>query len=117
MARVLRSHWLPSDWDTRRLLRFLAGLAMLAMAFAGPSATVPAPEAPSPAVVTTASAQSSVTENSVTLSESVSAPSSVRVAAGPISSEAPATVVVAGLLTLLIGCALRVRGQRAPPAA
>jgi hypothetical protein len=112
VARVLRSHWLPSDWDTRRLLRFLAGLAMLAMAFAGPAATVPAPVAPSPAVVTTASA-----ENSVTPSESASAPSSVRVAAGPIPAEAPATVVVAGLLTVLIGCAHRARGQRAPPAA
>ena len=111
MARVLPSHWLPSDWDTRRLLRFLAGLAMLAMAFAGPGVTVPAPVAPS-AVVTTASA-----ETSVTLSESVSAPSSVRVAAGPLLPEAPATVVGAALLTVLIGCALRVRGQRAPPAA
>ena len=111
MARVLPSHWLPSDWDTRRLLRFLAGLAMLACAFAGPAATVPAAVAPSPAV-TTASA-----EASVTLSESVSAPSSVRVAAGPLPAEAPATIVVAGLFTVLIAAALRVRGQRAPPTA
>ncbi len=111
MARVLRGHWFSSDWAARRLLRFLAGLALLAMAFAGPAATVPPPVAPSPAV-TTASA-----ETSVTLRESVSAPSAVRVEEGPASPEAPATIVVAALLVVLIGGALRVRGQRAPPAA
>jgi len=112
VVRVLRGHWLPSDWDTRRLLRFLAGLAMLAVAFTGPAATVPAPVAASPAVITTASA-----ETSVTLSESVSAPSPVRVATGPRPAEVPATIVVAGLLTVLTGAALRVRGGRAPPTA
>ena len=112
MARVLRSRWLPSDWATRRLLRFLTGLAMLALAFAGPVATVPAPVAPSPAVVMTTAA-----ETSVTLSESVSAPSPVRAAAAPRPAEVPATIVVAGLLTVLVGAVLRVRASRAPPAA
>ena len=111
MARVLRSHWQPSDWDTRRLLRFLAGLAMLAMAFAGPAATVPAPVAPSLAVITAPA------ETSVTLSDSVPEPSAVRVIAAPLPADAAATVVMAGLITVLLGAALRVRGQRAPPTA
>jgi hypothetical protein len=109
VARLLRSHWLPSDWDTRRLLRFLAGLTMLALAFGAPAATA-APPAPSPAVVMTASA-----EASVTLGESVSAPSSVRVEPAAVPAEAPAVLAVPALIAVLTGAALRVRGGRAPP--
>jgi hypothetical protein len=107
---VLRSHWLPSDWDTRRLLRFLAGLAMLALAFGAPAATAAIPPAPSPAVVMTAPAETSVTQ-----SESVSAPSSVRVEAAAVPAEVPAMLLAPALIAVLTGAALRVRGGRAPP--
>jgi hypothetical protein len=112
VAHLLRSRWLPSDWDTRRLLRFLAGLALLGLAFTGPAATVPAPAAPSPAVIMAAPG-----EASVTLSEPVSAPSPVRVEAAPVPAEGPAALVVMAVITVLTGAALRVRGGRAPPAA
>ena len=108
MARVLRSRWLTSDWDARRLLRFLAGLAMFALAFGAPAAT---PPAPSPIVVTT-----TTPATSVTLGESVSAPSSVRVEPAPVPAGRSAALVVATLITVLIGAALPVRGGRAPPA-
>ena len=110
MARVLRSRWLTSDWDARRLLRFLAGLAMFALAFGAPAATMATPPAPSPIVVTTTPA------TSVTLGESVSAPSSVRVEPAPVPAGRSAALVVATLITVLIGAALPVRGGRAPPA-
>jgi len=112
VARVIRGHWFTSDWDTRRLLRFLAGLAMLALAFTGPVATsASTPSAPSPAVITTAS-----TESSVTVSDSASAPASVRVLAAP-SAGAPVALVVAALTIVPAGAFLSVRGSRAPPTA
>jgi hypothetical protein len=42
---------LPRDWDGRRLLQFLTGLALLALAFAAPAAPVAAAAAPAPAPV------------------------------------------------------------------
>jgi hypothetical protein len=56
-------------------------------------------------------------EASVTLSESVSAPSPVRVEAAPLPAQGPAVLVVVALITVLTGAALRVRGGRAPPVA
>jgi hypothetical protein len=109
VARVLRSRRLTGDWDARRLLRFVAGLAMFALAFGAPAATVATPPPPSPIVVTTATPATSVTP-----SESVSAPSPVRVAA---RAGRPATLVVATLIAVLTGAVLPVRGGRAPPAA
>jgi len=111
VARVLRSRWLTSDWDARRLLRFLAGLAMFALAFGAPAATAATPPAPLPIVVTT-----TTPATSVTLGESVSAPSSVRVEPAPVPAGRSAALVVATLITVLIGAALPVRGGRAPPA-
>jgi hypothetical protein len=102
VARVL-----PRYWDGRRLLRFLTGLAMLALAFTTPA---PAP-APAPAAVSSVTAA----ETTVAVSESVPAPSDVR--RWPATQPAEILVIVAlGSLTLLIGATLRVRGQRAPPA-
>jgi hypothetical protein len=85
---------------------------MLALAFAGPVAA-PESAAPSPAVITTATA-----ETSVTVSDSASALSPVRVVAVPGSPEPAAVIVVSAALTVVLaGAALRVRGQRAPPTA
>ncbi|WP_433366296.1 hypothetical protein ACQPZX_37475 [Actinoplanes sp. CA-142083] len=116
VANVLRGHCVASflgrsDWDVRRLLRFFAGLALLALALTGP---VAAPEisAPSPAVITTVT-----TPTSVTVSDSASAPSPVRVIAPPSLPEPAAAIVVAALTVVLAGAVLRVRGQRAPPTA
>jgi len=105
VARVL-----PRDWDAGRLLRFLAGLAMLALAFAAPA--LPAAPAAPPAAVTTVTVARAATETPVTASETVPAPSGVR--------GEPALPVVAVLIAVVLlplaGRALRVRGERAPPA-
>jgi hypothetical protein len=106
---VVRGHWIPSDWDARRLLRFFAGLAMLALALTGPIAS-PAPSVPSPTVITTVAA-----ETSVTVSDSASAPSSVRVPAAAPSAEGPVVLVVAALTVVLVGALLPASGSRAPP--
>lgn len=44
MAEVARAH--PRHWDGRRLLRFLTGLALLALAFAAPVFAAPGPAVP-----------------------------------------------------------------------
>jgi hypothetical protein len=41
---ALLARLLPRDWDGRRLLQFLTGLALLALAFAAPAAPVAASE-------------------------------------------------------------------------
>jgi hypothetical protein len=54
---------LPRDWDGRRLLQFLTGLALLALAFAVPAAPVAAAApAPAPVVVTEVSQAGPVVE-------------------------------------------------------
>ena len=59
---------LPRYWDGRRLLRFLAGLALLALAFAVPAVAVtdPAPATVSIAQVTTVDAAATVSIAQVT---------------------------------------------------
>ena len=100
---------LPRDWDGGRLLRFLAGLAMLALAFTAPAATA-TPQEPVPVVASVAAE-----ETSVALSESVPAPHPVRVAAVPSLPEGLPVLALA-TLTVLAGLMPRVRGERAPPA-
>ena len=51
---ALLARLLPRDWDGRRLLQFLTGLALLTLAFAAPAAPVAAASAPAPAVVSPA---------------------------------------------------------------
>ncbi|WP_203734305.1 hypothetical protein [Paractinoplanes durhamensis] len=105
VARVL-----PRHWDGRRLLRFLTGLAMLALAF-----TTPAPAAPATPIPVTSVAQSAETPASVPPGESATAVSEVRVVAAPRPAEILA-ITGLGLLVVLIGAAPRIRGERAPPA-
>ena len=65
---------LPRDWDGQRLLRFLAGLAMLALAFAAPAlrpaavptTTAPATTAPGTTVTGTTAPVTTVTGTTVT---------------------------------------------------
>ena len=115
VARVL-----PRNWDGSRLMRFLAGLAMLALAF-----TTPAPAVPATPPVVAVSEQASPT--SVTVSDSVAPQADVRVPAAPAVAAAvagpavlvpaggrPALVMVAVALPLT-GAALRVPVGRAPP--
>jgi hypothetical protein len=45
---ALLTRLLPRDWDGRRLLQFLTGLALLALAFAAPIAPAAAPVAAAP---------------------------------------------------------------------
>ncbi|MET3430121.1 hypothetical protein BJ973_009333 [Actinoplanes tereljensis] len=101
VARVL-----PRNWDGHRLLRFLAGLAMLALAFTSP---VPATPMAPPAAVT---AEASTT---VAVSESAPAPSAVRVLPAPRPTPAVAIIVLVSLV-VLVGVSTRIRGERAPPA-
>ena len=103
---------LPRDWDGHRLLHFLAGLAMLALALPSPTFTrhVTPVANPAPAVVRSVSAE---------------APAPVRAAtpadpAAPVLPPGPVTVallVIAVLLALPLGRPQRVRAVRGPPAA
>jgi hypothetical protein len=105
-----RGSVLPRHWDGRRLLRFLTGLAMLALAFTvhvtPPAPALPAAPAAAPAAVAAASPV-------------VSAPSSEEpVAALPaLPVETPLYISSAVILLLITGFALRVRAERAPPLA
>ncbi|WP_433295391.1 hypothetical protein ACQP2F_35685 [Actinoplanes sp. CA-030573] len=117
MARVLRSHWILSDWDTRRLLRFLAGLALLALAFTTPA---PAPADHSVALTESVAVSGSVAVREaapVTPSETLALPAEVRAATAPASSEITPALALGSLVILLTGAAQRVRGKRGPPTA
>jgi hypothetical protein len=97
---------LPRHWDGRRLLRFLTGLAMLALAF-----TVHvSPPAPAVAAVPPAA-----------VSSPVAPVSSSPVAEEPVASlpalppETPVAIGFAVLLLLAGARLLSVRTERAPP--
>jgi hypothetical protein len=102
---------LPRDWDGRRLLRFLAGLAMLALAFSAPA--MPAVAVEPSAVVSLAE---TADETPVTLSESAPATSEVRATAAQVLPEGLPVLAVATLAVLLTALTQRVRTPRAPPA-
>lgn len=118
VARVLRSHWILSDWDSRRLLRFLAGLALLALAF-----TTPAPASADHAVAVSEVAVSEsvavreATPAPVTQSDTLALPADVRAAAAPAPSDITPVLALGSLVILLTGAAQRARGERAPPTA
>jgi len=103
VARVL-----PRDWDGRRLLRFLTGLAMLALAFTV-HVTPPAPALP--AVQPAAAVASSVSPVATT-------PSAIADELPALPPEqTPLYISSAIILLLITGFALRVRAERAPPLA
>jgi hypothetical protein len=115
------AHVLPRYWDGRRLLRFLTGLAMLALAFTV-HVTPPAPELAAPAPP--ASAPSAPPASALPAAVAESAPSnapSAPASAEPVASlpawpvETPTVLSTAILLLLVGGLALRVRAERAPP--
>jgi hypothetical protein len=118
VARVVSCDWaFPGDWDARRLLRFLAGLAMLTLAFTAPAAPVAPISSFAPVQLAAVSVAAASAETSVTLSESVPATSGRRVTAVPSLPEGLPVLVVAVFAALLTGRAPRVRHTRAPPAA
>jgi hypothetical protein len=105
---------LPRHWDGRRLLRFLAGLAMLALAVTAPA--VPAPAVPAPPLAAPVDASLSAivaAPERAAVEESIAEP--IHLPELPLRS-APATPIVAATLLVLAGVALRARAQRAPPA-
>jgi hypothetical protein len=119
---------LPRHWDGRRLLRFLTGLAMLALAFTV-HMTPPAPSPPSlPAALPAAApaalpaAAPAALPAAAPASSTVTPPSST-VTEEPVASlpalpiETPLAISSAVVLPLVAGFALRVRAERAPPLA
>ena len=109
---------LPRYWDGHRLLRFLAGLAMLALACTAPLGTLaagPLSAASAPAVVRTVAVADS------TDAEPAAAGSPVVRVAEPVAPRAPLTpapaVLLAATAVVLLGTlAPRIRADRAPPA-
>ena len=113
---------LPRDWDGHRLLRFLAGLAMLALAFASPAFASPAftspaftshvtPAArPAPAVVRSVTAEAPAPVRAATPAE----PAAPALPPGPVTV---ALLVAAVLVALPLGRPQRVHAVRGPPAA
>jgi hypothetical protein len=110
VAAVVRV--LPRHWDGRRLLRFLTGLAMLALAFAAPPLSSVAPAAPVPAV------------SSVRLE--AASPVQVDAVAGtarrtehvepPTAPVAVPLIIAATVIVLVAAAAPRARTVRGPPA-
>jgi hypothetical protein len=99
---------LPRHWDGRRLLRFLTGLAMLALAFTV-HVTPPAPALPAPAPLAAVASSASPAS---------AAPDTVAEELPALPPEETLTFVGSAIVLLLVlGCALRVRAQRAPPPA
>ena len=108
---------LPRDWDGHRLLRFLAGLAMLALAFTSPAFASPAltshvtPAArPAPAVVRSVTAEAPAPVRAATPAE----PAAPALPPGPVTV---ALLVAAVLVALPLGRPQRVHAVRGPPAA
>ncbi|WP_305786916.1 hypothetical protein [Symbioplanes lichenis] len=108
MATVARLH--PRHWDGRRLLQFLTGLALIALAFAVPTLS-PAPEVSEPAPVVTvvdAPAPGEVSE--------APAVQAVEPASGSVAAvDSPAAVCEFAVLHS--GADQRTVAGRAPPAA
>ncbi|MBM2621548.1 hypothetical protein JIG36_39190 [Actinoplanes sp. LDG1-06] len=103
VARVL-----PRDWDGHRLLRFLAGLAMLALAFAAHLA---------PARLETASATPAPPSAVASVTEQAPAPATVaEPVTVPLPAPAPALLVAAAIV-VLAGVTMRTRAVRGPPLA
>ncbi|XVU23444.1 hypothetical protein ACQPZJ_40305 [Actinoplanes sp. CA-054009] len=103
MAAVTRV--LPRHWDGRRLLRFLTGLAMLALAFTMPATPSVAPAAPV-AVVSSVRAEAATETPAATLADEP----------GPVPPAPVPALIAATVIVLLTGVALRVRPVRGPPA-
>ena len=103
---------LPRHWDGRRLLRFLAGLAMLALAF---TAHPPAPEPVTPVAAVVAPAPPAPVRAAPAAAEPGSA-ADMTASLPPMPAPAPVAIIAGGLV-LLAGVALRVHAGRAPPAA
>jgi hypothetical protein len=110
---------LPRHWDGGRLLRFLTGLATLALAFTArldaPSAPV-APavvSAPAPAVAPVPQPVRAVAPAAAPVAAAEPAPVTSRF---PAPAPVPAAAITLGVV-LVAGVTLRVRGQRAPPPA
>jgi hypothetical protein len=105
---------LPRYWDGRRLLRFLAGLALLALAFAVRVDAVATPPAPATAVVSTtvdAPPAASVTETD-------QSPATVDVPlTGPVDTRVAPAAVVLEPVTFAAGVDQPAYGSRGPPRA
>jgi glucose/arabinose dehydrogenase len=98
---------LPRQWVGRRLLRFLAGLAMLALAVTAPAFAAPAVPAPAPVSVAAEPAPvAEIRAAAPAVVERVTAPAPV----------ATALVVLLAVMLIPAGLTLRVRAERAPPA-
>jgi hypothetical protein len=104
---------LPRQWDGLRLLRFLTGLAMLALAFTV-HATPPAPAPPAAAIASASPAASAPAAASTTPASVVAEP----VAAPPARPVATPAVISTAFRLLVVGAfAFSVRAERAPPLA
>lgn len=105
---------LPRYWDGRRLLRFLAGLALLALAFAVRVDAVATAPAPATSVVSTtvdAPPASSVTETD-------QSPATVDVPlTGPVDTRVAPAAVVLEPVTSAAGVDQPAYGSRGPPRA
>jgi hypothetical protein len=128
LARVL-----PRHWDGRRLLRFLAGLAMLALAFTAPASSEPAafvaaPAVSGPAAFVAPPAVSGPAGFAESAPANAAAPAADAASPDVVASVVdrsfgelplpllPSTLVVAVAVAVLARAATRVRAPRAPPA-
>ncbi|NMO51274.1 hypothetical protein HH310_08745 [Actinoplanes sp. TBRC 11911] len=113
LARVL-----PRYWDGRRLLRFLAGLAMVALALTAPAFSEPVSAGPAvPVSIARPAAAAAPVVDAASSHSAVPVASMVDRSFGELPLPAlPSTLVVAVAVGILAGVASRVRAPRAPPA-
>jgi hypothetical protein len=103
---------LPRHWDGRRLLRFLAGLALVAMSFTFRADVTATPAAPPPA---SAEARASV-DAPATETDQAAPPTELLVPAAPVAVVPVAAAVVANEPgTMLETECQHDAGPRAPP--
>ena len=114
MAAVQRI--LPRHWDGRRLLRFLTGLALLALAFTLPAQVAPVPAAPPAAAVSSASPADAAATADAPPTADAAVPAR---AAEAVAAEMPTAgaAVRVEAIAMLAGISAHAHGSRGPPLA
>ena len=116
MAAVRRLH--PRHWDGHRLLQFLTGLALLALAFGTTAASAAPASPPAAAVTTTIEAPAAPAAAPAVRDDDVSAPVRTARDSGECrhdASRVSRVVPPAADGAALAGVAQRAHGSRAPP--
>lgn len=109
----------PRPWDGRRLLRFLAGLALVALAFAAPAlSAAPATGGAPPLVTTVTTVDAPATDGGVSSSDAVPATVELIIVPGAgAADDGGSAGIGSSVAEPTLGDAAEPRSERAPPGA